>query len=105
MGGIPVNRANPEALKKEIQNVTDKYKGFIIAIAPEGTRQKVERLKTGFLRIANETNSKIMMAGIDFSNKTVELGDFFSPSGDVEKDLKIIKDYFSNFAAKRPELS
>ena len=105
MGGIPVNRANPEDLKNEIQNVTDKYKGFIIAIAPEGTRQKVEKLKSGFLRIANETNSKIMMAGIDFSNKTIELGDFFSPSGNVEQDLKIIKKYFSNFGAKRPELS
>ena len=105
MGGIPVNRANPEALKNEIYNVTEKYKGFIIAIAPEGTRKKVERLKSGFLRIANETNSKIMMAGIDFSNKTIELGDFFSPSGDVDKDLKFIKEYFSNFAGKCPELS
>jgi 1-acyl-sn-glycerol-3-phosphate acyltransferase len=105
MGGIPVNRANPEALKNEIYNVTEKYKGFIIAIAPEGTRKKVERLKSGFLRIANETNSKIMMAGIDFSNKTIELGDFFSPSGDVEQDLQFITEYFSNFAGKRSELS
>ena len=67
-------------------------------------KKKVERLKSGFLRIANETNSKIMMAGIDFSNKTVELGDFFSPSGDVEKDLKFIQKYFSSFG-KRPEAS
>ena len=41
------------------------------------------------------------MAGIDFSNKTVELGDFFSPSGDVEKDLKFIQEYFSSFVGKR----
>ena len=99
------NGVDPEALKNEIYNVTEKYKGFIIAIAPEGTRKKVERLKSGFLRIANETNSRIMMAGIDFSNKTIELGDFFSPSGDVDKDLKFIKEYFSNFSGKRPELS
>jgi hypothetical protein len=46
-----------------------------------------------------------MMAGIDFSNKTIELGDFFSPSGDVDKDLIFIKEYFANFAGKRPELS
>ena len=45
------------------------------------------------------------MAGIDFSNKTVELGDFFSPTGDVENDLEFIKEYFANFAGKRPELS
>ena len=105
MGGIPVNRINPEALKGEIYKITKKYKGFAIAISPEGTRKKVERLKSGFLRIANETNSKIMMVGVDFSNKTIEFGDFFSPSGDKEKDLKVIKDYFDNYTGKRPELS
>ena len=105
MGGIPVNRANPDALKEEIVDITNKYKGFTIGLAPEGTRKKVERLKTGFLRIANDTNSKIMLAGIDFSNKTIELGEFFSPSGDVEQDLNNIKHYFSNFSGKRPELS
>ena len=57
------------------------------------------------MRIANETNSKIVMAGIDFSNKTIEFGDYFSPTGDVEKDLQFIKEYFSNFSGKRPELS
>ena len=103
MGGIPVNRANPESLKNEIQNITEKFKGFIIAISPEGTRKKVDRLKSGFLRIANETNSKIMMVGVDFSKKTIELGDFYSPSGDVEKDLKFIKEYFANFTGKHPK--
>ena len=103
MGGIPVNRANPEALKNEIHNITEKFRGFIIAISPEGTRKKVDRLKSGFLRIANETNSKIMMVGVDFSKKTIELGDFYSPSGDVEKDLKFIKEYFANFTGKHPK--
>jgi 1-acyl-sn-glycerol-3-phosphate acyltransferase len=103
MGGIPVNRANPEALKNEIHNVTEKFKGFIIAISPEGTRKKVDRLKSGFLRIANETNSKIMMVGVDFSKKTIELGDLYSPSGDVEKDLKFFKEYFANFTGKYPK--
>ena len=105
MGGIPVNRVNPQALKNEIYNITEKYRGYIIAISPEGTRKKVERLKSGFLRIANETNSKIMMVGVDFSNKTIDFGDFFNPSGDTDKDLKFIKDYFGNFTGKHPELS
>ena len=105
LGGIPVNRINPEALKGEIYNITKKYKGFAIAISPEGTRKKVERLKSGFLRIANETNSKIMMVGVDFSNKPIVFGDFFNPSGDKDKDLRFIKDYFDNFTGKRPELS
>ena len=46
-----------------------------------------------------------MMVGVDFSNKTVVFGDLFSPSGDKDKDLGLIKDYFDNFTGKRPELS
>lgn len=105
LGGIPVNRANPQDLMNEIQAIASQYQGFIIGMAPEGTRKKVERLKTGFLRIATQTNSKIMLAGIDFSNKTIQLGEFFTPSGDIEKDLENIKSYFSHFSGKRPELS
>ena len=45
-----------------------------------------------------------MMVGVDFSKKTIELGDFYSPSGDVEKDLKFIKEYFANFTGKHPKL-
>ena len=45
-----------------------------------------------------------MTAGVDFSKKTIELGDFFSPSGDVEKDLKFVKEYFANFTGKYPKL-
>jgi hypothetical protein len=29
----------------------------------------------------------------------------FIPSGDTEKDLENISNYFSNFSGKRPELS
>jgi 1-acyl-sn-glycerol-3-phosphate acyltransferase len=105
MGGIPVNRVNPQALKTEIYNITERYRGFIIAISPEGTRKKVERLKSGFLRIANETNSRILMVGVDFPKKTIEFGDFFSPTQEVAKDLKFVKEYFANFTGKHPELS
>ena len=61
MGGIPVNRANPEALKQEIYNITEKYKGFVIAIAPEGTRKKVKDWKTGFYHVAKLANVPICL--------------------------------------------
>ena len=102
-GGVPVDRKSSNNLVKQIVNIFNSKNEFRLSIAPEGTRKKVEKLKSGFLRIANETNSKIMMAGIDFSKKTIELGDFFSPSGDVDKDLEFIKDYFSNFSGKHPK--
>lgn len=105
LGGIPVDRASPELLMNEVSNIVKRQQGVIIAISPEGTRKKVERLKSGFLRIAKTTNSQILLAGIDFESKLIHLGKLFEPSGNTESDLKNVHNYFRQFKGKRPEFS
>ena len=72
-------------------------------MAPEGTRKKVLKLKSGFIRIAKQTNSKIMLAGIDFKKKIVNLDNFFTPSGNLDDDLDYVKNYFSRYTGKRAQ--
>ena len=103
MGGIPVNRANPggaigDAIKK-IKNI----EFSLIGMAPEGTRSKVAKWKTGFLRIAKEINAKIIPVSLDFAKKEILLGEIFKLSGEQEKDLKDLKDYFRAFTPRHPE--
>ena len=103
MGGIPVNRTNPggaigDAIKK-IKNIEIS----LIGMAPEGTRSKVAEWKTGFLRIAEEINAKIIPVSLDFAKKEILLGEFFRLSGKREKDLKDLKDYFRSFTPRHPE--
>ena len=105
LGGIPVDRASPELLMNEVSHIVKKQKGVIIAISPEGTRKKVERLKSGFLRIAKTTNSQILLAGIDFESKLIHLGKLFQPSGNTESDLLNVHNYFRQFKGQRPEYS
>ena len=105
LGGIPVDRKSPELLMNEVSNIVKKQQGVIIAISPEGTRKKVERLKSGFLRIAEATNSQIMLTGIDFESKLIHLGKLFEPSGNTESDLLNVHNYFRQFKGKRPEFS
>ena len=105
LGGIPVDRASPELLMNEVSNILKRQQGVIIAISPEGTRKKVERLKSGFLRIAKTTNSQILLAGIDFESKLIHLGKLFQPSGNTESDLLNVHNYFRQFKGKRPEFS
>jgi len=105
LGGIPVDRASPELLMNEVSHIVKRQQGVIIAISPEGTRKKVERLKSGFLRIAKTTNSQIMLAGIDFESKLIHLGKLFEPSGNTESDLLNVHNYFRQFKGKRPEFS
>ena len=105
LGGIPVDRASPELLINEVSHIVKRHQGVIIAISPEGTRKKVERLKSGFLRIAKTTNSQILLAGIDFESKLIHLGKLFQPSGNTESDLLNVHNYFRQFKGKRPEFS
>ena len=66
-------------------------------MTPEGTRKKVTRWKTGFLRIANLTKSKILLISIDAPTKSIQIGKIFNPSGNSEIDLALIQNYYKSF--------
>jgi len=104
MGGIPVDKTKPGAGLTEvaIQNMK-KLNGSLIAMAPEGTRAKTEKMKSGFLRIAKAVEGQIFLGAFDFGKKRIFLDRFYEPSGDNEKDLKWVRNYFMQYQAKRPE--
>ena len=104
MGGIPVNKNKPGSglVKEAIANI-EKLKGSLIAMAPEGTRAKTEKWRTGFLRIAEAVDAKIFVAAFDFKTKRIVLDKFFQPSDDMQRDLEDLKIYYKQFTAKIPE--
>ena len=104
MGGIPVNKNKPGSglVKEAIANI-EKLKGSLIAMAPEGTRAKTDKWRTGFLRIAEAVDAKIFVAAFDFKTKRIVLDKFFQPSDDMQKDLENLKIYYKQFTAKIPE--
>jgi len=103
LGGIPVNRENPEGVIDQVNQIVEKYDGVVIVIAPEGTRKKTEKWKTGFLRIAEANNCKIQMGALDFANKRIVMGDLFEPTGDNHADIQAIKQWYKQYQAKYPD--
>tara|TARA_B100001079_G_scaffold269473_1_gene281751 strand:- start:1464 stop:2060 length:597 start_codon:yes stop_codon:yes gene_type:complete len=97
LGGIPVYRDNPSNLIDNVVKIVKKEKSIVIAMTPEGTRKKVKRWKTGFLRIAKQTHSKILLISIDAPTKSIEIGRIFNPTGNSEDDLAFIQKYYSSF--------
>lgn len=104
MGGIPVDKAKPGLGLTDIaiKNM-QKLNGSIIAMSPEGTRAKTEKLKSGFLRIAKAVEGQIFLGAFDFGNKRIFLDKFYIPTGNNEEDLQLVKDYFMQYQAKHPE--
>ena len=87
LGGIPVDRSKNTNLVDEVVNLFDQNEIQILAIAPEGTRKKVKKWKSGFYYIALNANLPILMVSFDYIKKEVIINNKFYPTGDINKDF------------------
>lgn len=105
LGGIPVDRtkkggnfvsATVEAFKRNER--------MHLVISPEGTRKKVPKLKTGFYHIARLAGVPIALCTFNWPKKEVFFDpQLFYPTGDEEKDIEFIWNYFKDIPGKNPE--
>ena len=104
MGGIPVDKSKPgKGLTDVAIENMKKFNGSLIAMSPEGTRAKTEKMKSGFLKIAKAVEGQIFLGAFDFDKKRIVLDKFYSPSGNNEQDLQWVRNYFMQYKAKHPE--
>lgn len=104
VGVIPVQRENPHGLTREITEIVQATDQIWIGMAPEGTRKKADKIRSGFYYIAYEAQIPIVMFSFDYAKKTIHCLGVFEPSGDFETDLeKILKIYDGKFSPKNPE--
>lgn len=104
LGGYPIDRSRSHRYVDSVANLFSTYPELAIAIAPEGTRRKVDRLKTGFYHIALKAKVPLILTKFDFENKMVEFSPPFYPTSDIEADYALIFDYFRGVRGKNPEL-
>ena len=103
MGGIPVDRSASQNLVAQTVEMFRNSERLILAIPPEGTRGKVSHWKTGFYYIALGAGVPISFGFMDYARKVSGLGPAFYPTGNIEEDMKIIRNFYSNVTAKYPE--
>ncbi|WP_111885591.1 1-acyl-sn-glycerol-3-phosphate acyltransferase [Acinetobacter sp. CFCC 11171] len=104
VGVIPVQRENPHGLTREITEIVQATDQIWIGMAPEGTRKKADKIRSGFYYIAYEAQIPIVMFSFDYVKKTIHCLGVFEPSGDFETDIgKILKIYDGKFSPKNPE--
>ncbi len=104
LGGYPVNRSRNSDMVEQVAAIFDREEHFILAIAPEGTRKKVDKLRTGFYYIAKKAGVPIIPCGFDYQKKEVIIGKPFYPSNDVQLDIELLTSFYRNIKGKNPEL-
>jgi 1-acyl-sn-glycerol-3-phosphate acyltransferase len=102
-GGLPTNRAAPTGLVEDLAARVLHTPEIILVITPEGTRARVERWKTGFLRIAELAHLPVVQVSWDYPSRTITLGPLAELTGDHEADVARIRAYYRQFTGRNPE--
>jgi len=94
LGGVPVDRTKSNNFVDSVIDVFNSKDEVAILFAPEGTRKKVEKFKTGFYYIAKGAGVPIVPIKFDFGKKEFRWLDVFYPTDNPTEDLKKIEDMF-----------
>lgn len=94
LGGYPVDRSKNNNLVDQVVDIYNDHEEFVIALAPEGTRTKVNEWKTGFYHIADKAKIPIVRCVFDRKRKRVEFFMPFWTTGNINVDFPILKEVF-----------
>lgn len=104
LGFMPVDRGAANGAVGSVVEHFENSEKLWFVLAPEGTRSKVVKWKTGFLNIAHQAQVPILLVSWDYPSKTVHFGKLMRTTGNNEKDLADIRSHFSQFVGKHPDL-
>jgi len=96
LGGLPVNRNSSH---KVVDQIVDEFKlrqQMVFGLSPEGTRSYLDHWKSGFYHIAIKAKVPVQTAFLDIDTRTLGWGPLFHLSGDKEKDLDLIAEFYTN---------
>tara|TARA_B110000977_G_scaffold170545_1_gene221360 strand:- start:308 stop:862 length:555 start_codon:yes stop_codon:yes gene_type:complete len=101
-GGVAVDRSKNIGLVDAMTLQLKESEEIIVAVPAEGTRSWVPKWKTGFYHIATGANVPLVLGFVDYKKKEVGFGPLVYLTGDFEKDMTLIQNFFSD---KSPRFS
>lgn len=102
VGGTAIDRTPGQNKVEAIAKIFETKDIFRLAMAPEGTREKTDRWKTGFYYIAKAANVPLVLVAFDFGDKAVKFSEPFYPTDNVDADLKKILSFYDGVKGKDP---
>lgn len=103
LGGMPVDRSTSNDVVNEIVDEFARRERLVLGLAPEGTRKRVERWRTGFYHIAHATHTPIVPVALNWGVRAIQIGAPFRTTGDLEKDLQELQGRFAGVRGRRPK--
>ena len=103
LGGIPVDRRVRSSVVEQMVNEFSLREHLLLGLAPEGTRKKVDKWKTGGLQIAHAASVPLILVALDYGKREIQIGPPFATTGDADADMVEIRKHFGQVQARYPE--
>ena len=95
LGGMPVDRSASHDVVKSMVAELARSDRLVLGLAPEGTRKRVERWRTGFYHIAHAATVPIVPVGLNFGERAVQIMEPFTTTGDLDRDIAQLQARFA----------
>lgn len=101
LGGIPVNRTQPQDLSDVMAAAFGKHDQLWLAITPEGTRTEGARFKSGFYRIALAAGVPILPVYFNYRRRVTGFLPLIAPDDDVAEGVEQVRRLLHEHGARR----
>jgi 1-acyl-sn-glycerol-3-phosphate acyltransferase len=103
LGGMPVDRSSASDVVNQIVGEFGRRDRMILALAPEGTRKRVERWRTGFYHIAHGARVPVVPVALNWGARAIQIGSTFVTTGDLEADMAELQGRFAGVDGRKPK--
>jgi 1-acyl-sn-glycerol-3-phosphate acyltransferase len=102
-GGRPVDRHHPSGAVAQLAAMMASEPWFWLGLSPEGTRQKTPHIRSGFYHLALALDVPVALASIDYRRREIGVQQFVRMSGDVERDLALLREHYADKFGRHPQ--
>jgi len=101
LGGIAVNRAQPENIVGTMTAAFSSKEKLWLVITPEGTRREGARFKSGFYRIARAAGVPILPVYFNYRRKVIGFLPLLQPVAGVETGVAQVRELLLRHGVRR----
>jgi len=102
-GGIPVDRSGGTGVIARLAAEFARHEDFRLVVAPEGTRRRTDRRKSGFYHLARAGQVPVALAFIDYRRREIGVAGYLDLTGDQTADMARITAFYADKTARRPK--
>ena len=102
LGALPIDRKRSRNVVGQSVAAFQSASRMVLVVPPSGTRRKVAYWKTGFYHIARGAGVPIALGFLDYGRKVGGFGPLFHPTGDIDRDMAVIRDFYRPIVGKYP---